>query len=85
MVTMEERINGCMVRSMNGEPFAEDDEDLDAMVAYLTYISEGIPVNADLEWRKINTMEDVPTPALRACPIWLAISRTICLKATRNP
>ncbi|WP_240616426.1 c-type cytochrome [Planococcus maitriensis] len=62
MVTMEERINGCMVRSMNGEPFAEDDEDLDAMVAYLTYISEGIPVNADLEWRKINTMEDVPTP-----------------------
>lgn len=62
MVTIEERINGCMVRSMNGEPFAEDDEDLDAMVAYLQYISEGIPVNAELPWRKTNVMEDVPIP-----------------------
>lgn len=62
IITIEERINGCMVRSMNGEPFAEDDEDLDAMVAYLQYISEGIPVNAELPWRKTNVMEDVPIP-----------------------
>lgn len=62
IVTIEERINGCMVRSMNGEPFAEDDEDLDAMVAYLQYISEGIPVNAELPWRKTNVMEEVPVP-----------------------
>lgn len=64
MVTLEERINGCMVRSMNGQKFADDDEDLDAMVAYLTYISEGIPVgiNADLPWRHKNNMDDVPVP-----------------------
>lgn len=62
MVTLEERINGCMVRSMNGEKFAADDEDLDAMVAYLTYISEGIPVGADLPWRHRNSLDDLPTP-----------------------
>src|SRR5699024_10322045 len=62
MVTLEERINGCMVRSMNGEKFADDDEDLDAMVAYLTYISEGIPVGADLPWRHRNSLDDLPTP-----------------------
>lgn len=62
VVTLEERINGCMVRSMNGEKFAEDDEDLDAMVAYLTYISEGIPVGADLPWRHQNSLDDLPTP-----------------------
>lgn len=62
MVTLEERINGCMVRSMNGKKFAPDDEDLDAMVAYLTYISEGIPVGAELPWRHQNNMDDVPTP-----------------------
>lgn len=62
IVTLEERINGCMVRSMNGEKFAEDDEDLDAMVAYLTYISEGVPVGADLPWRHRNNLEDLPTP-----------------------
>lgn len=64
VVTLEDRINGCMVRSMNGEEFDEDSEDLRAMVAYLTYISEGIPseMNADLPWRHKNNMEDVPTP-----------------------
>ncbi|TAA73023.1 c-type cytochrome [Planococcus salinarum] len=62
IVTLEERINGCMVRSMNGEMFAEDDEDMDAMIAYFTYISEGIPVGADMPWRHNNNMEDVPLP-----------------------
>lgn len=62
VVTLEERINGCMVRSMNGQKFADDDEDLDAMVAYLTYISEGIPTGAELPWRNLNSMENVPTP-----------------------
>lgn len=66
IVTLEERINGCMVRSMAGEKFADGDEDMDAMVAYLTYISEGIPVemNADLPWRHTNNMDDVPTPSV---------------------
>jgi len=64
IVTLEERINGCMVRSMNGEKFADDDEDLDAMVAYLTYISEGIPVGAEIPWRHQNNMDDVPTPSV---------------------
>ncbi|MFS0690862.1 c-type cytochrome [Sporosarcina sp. 179-K 8C2 HS] len=62
VLTLEDRINGCMVRSMNGQPFKEGDEDLDAMVAYLSYISEGIPVGAELEWLGKNDMKDVPIP-----------------------
>ncbi|MCG3086556.1 c-type cytochrome [Sporosarcina cyprini] len=62
IVTLEERINGCMVRSMNGQKFADDDEDLDAMVAYLNYISEGIPVGAELPWRGKSDMKEVPVP-----------------------
>lgn len=64
IVTLEERINGCMVRSMDGQKFADDDEDLDAMVAYLTYISEGIPTGAELPWRNLNSLEDLPTPSV---------------------
>jgi len=64
IVTLEERINGCMVRSMDGQKFAPDDEDMDAMVAYLTYISEGIPVGADLPWRHQNSLDDLPTPSV---------------------
>ena len=66
IVTLEERVNGCMVRSMNGQPFAEDDEDLDAMVAYLKYISEGIPVGAELPWLGRNDMKEVPIPDVAA-------------------
>ncbi|MCM3744265.1 c-type cytochrome [Sporosarcina luteola] len=62
VLTLEDRINGCMVRSMNGQPFEEDDEDLNAMVAYLTYISEGIPMGAELKWLGKNDMKDVPIP-----------------------
>lgn len=64
IVTLEERINGCMVRSMDGQKFGPDDEDMDAMVAYLTYISEGIPVGADLPWRHQNSLDDLPTPSV---------------------
>lgn len=66
IVTLEERINGCMVRSMNGEAFVEDDEDLDAMIAYFKYISEGIPVGAELPWLAQNEMKEVPTPDVAA-------------------
>lgn len=66
VVTIEERINGCMVRSMNGEPLEEDNEDLDAMVAYFQYISEGIPVGAELPWLKQNEMKEVPVPDVAA-------------------
>lgn len=66
IVTLEDRINGCMIRSMNGEKFPEGSEDLNAMVAYLTYISEGIPseMNADLPWRHKNNLDDLPTPSV---------------------
>ena len=62
VLTLEDRINGCMVRSMNGKAFEEGDEDLNAMVAYLTYISQGIPVGAELPWRHQSDMKDVPIP-----------------------
>lgn len=66
ILTLEDRINGCMVRSMNGEKFEKGDDDLNAMVAYLTYISEGIPseMNADLPWRHKNNMDNVPVPSI---------------------
>ncbi|TQR18034.1 c-type cytochrome [Psychrobacillus vulpis] len=62
IVTIEDRINGCMVRSMNGEKFEANSDELKAMVAYFTYISEGVPVGADIPWRMTNDMDNVPTP-----------------------
>lgn len=41
--TIEERINGCMQRSMNGKPIPTDSKAMKAMVAYMTWLGEDIP------------------------------------------
>lgn len=60
--TIEDRINGCMIRSMNGEMLEEDSREMRALVAYLTYLSEGIEIGADIPWRKPSMMEEIPEP-----------------------
>lgn len=38
IITLEERINGCFRRSMNGTPLPKDGEDMKAMVAYFDWM-----------------------------------------------
>jgi len=47
--TTEERINGCMERSMNGRKLPLDSAEMKAMMSYLHFLSTGIPVGAKLE------------------------------------
>lgn len=47
--TIEERVNGCMERSMNGRKMPVDSEKMKAMVAYLHFLSTGLPVGAKME------------------------------------
>ena len=47
--TTEERINGCMERSMNGRKLALDGDEMKAMMSYLQFLSTGIAVGAKLE------------------------------------
>lgn len=60
--TIEDRINGCMVRSMNGEKLDHDSEEMRSMVSYLSYISEGIEEGEEIPWRMLNTMKEIPEP-----------------------
>lgn len=62
MFTLEDRINGCMVRSMNGEMLDNDSEEMRALMSYMTYISEGVEIGQDRPWVEDNTMEEVPEP-----------------------
>ena len=46
-ITIEDRINSCMTRSMNGRPLPADAPEMQAMVAYIKIISTGVaPVSA---------------------------------------
>ena len=38
VITMEDRINGCFRRSMNGKPLAKDGADMKAMIAYFDWM-----------------------------------------------
>ncbi|MDM5228104.1 c-type cytochrome [Cytobacillus sp. NJ13] len=42
-VSLEERINGCFKRSMNGKPLPPDSQEMKAMVAFYDYISQNVP------------------------------------------
>jgi thiosulfate dehydrogenase len=46
--TLEERINGCMQRSMNGKPLPLESREMKAMLAYMKWLSTGVPVGASL-------------------------------------
>ena len=47
--TVEERINGCMERSMNGKPLPLDAPEMKAFATYIAFLSQGVPVGAQIE------------------------------------
>ena len=47
--TVEERVNGCMERSMNGKALPLDSREMKAYVTYISFLSRGIPVGATVE------------------------------------
>lgn len=49
--TIEERINGCLERSMNGRPLPVDSREMKAMTAYMKFMSSGVPVTAEVDGR----------------------------------
>lgn len=47
--TIEERINGCMERSMNGKKLPEDSDAMVAMVAYMEWLSRAVASDGKIE------------------------------------
>jgi thiosulfate dehydrogenase len=61
--TIEDRINGCMTRSMNGKPLPLESREMTAMVAYMKFLSTGIPVGAKTVGRGSGTMPELTRAA----------------------
>src|SRR2546423_6606987 len=49
--TLEERIEGCMERSMNGRVLPIGGKEMKALVAYIQFLSTGVPVGKALDGR----------------------------------
>lgn len=50
VITLEERIQSCFEKSMNGKPIPYDSQIMTDLVAYLMWISKDIPVYKSLPW-----------------------------------
>lgn len=46
--TLENRINGCMERSLNGKPLPINSKEMKAMITYMHWLSQEIPVGAHI-------------------------------------
>lgn len=49
--TLEERLNGCMERSMNGSKMPEDSEEMQAIIAYMKWLSEDVPPEIEKKYK----------------------------------
>lgn len=61
--TIEDRINGCMARSMNGKPLPLESREMTAIVAYMKFLSTGLPVGAKTPGRGSGTMPELTRAA----------------------
>jgi thiosulfate dehydrogenase len=56
--TLQERINGCMQRSMNGRSLPLDSSEMTAFTSYMTYLSTGVPIGATIQGARL--MQSTP-------------------------
>ncbi|MGH9448011.1 MAG: substrate-binding domain-containing protein, partial [Terriglobia bacterium] len=60
VITIEDRLNECFVRSQNGKPVPDDSRDMIAMVAYMTWLSQNVPEGSTVQGRGLPRLR---TPA----------------------
>jgi thiosulfate dehydrogenase len=61
--TIEDRIQGCMSRSMNGKPLAPEGPEMTAIVAYIKFLSGGRPFGAPTLGRGAGKMPEMTRAA----------------------
>jgi thiosulfate dehydrogenase len=61
-VTLQQRIQGCFQRSLNGKPLPVDSEPMQAIIAYMEWLSQYIPPGATVEGRGIPNLLEPLTP-----------------------
>jgi thiosulfate dehydrogenase len=61
--TIEDRLNSCMTRSMNGRPLPNPSPEMSALVAYVKFLSTGVPAGQGLPGLGVGKMPELDRPA----------------------
>ena len=62
IITLEERINGCFRRSMNGKPLPKESEEMKAMVAYFDWMKSETKPEAKVPGRGVGKIDRMIKP-----------------------
>ena len=62
-ISIEDRINSCMTRSMNGRPLPNDAPEMQAFVAYIKFLSTGVAPDQRLPGLGAGRMPELNRPA----------------------
>jgi thiosulfate dehydrogenase len=65
VIRMEDRINECVRRSLNGKPLADSSRAMSDMVAYMAFLSNGIPHGSHAPWLGYRRLKSRPGDAAR--------------------
>jgi thiosulfate dehydrogenase len=72
VISIEDRVNNCIRRSMAGSNIPVDGDEMNAIVTYLAVISRGVPIGASLQGQGIPTMPDMSGDRSRGVTIFTA-------------
>ncbi len=71
--TIEDRINGCLQRSMNGTPMAPDDPRMRDMVAWLAHASHGIPGGSKVPGQGVPRPTALQGDTVAGAQVWATV------------
>ena len=74
---LEDRINDCFERSMNGKALDRAGRDMHDIIAYLAFLSIGMPVGVEMEGQGMPRLQPMPGDTLRGQQVF-ASSCVVC-------
>jgi thiosulfate dehydrogenase len=69
---IEDRINDCFRRSMNGRPLAPESRDMRDIIAYMAFLSSGYPVFAQVEGQSFPRVAPLAGDTVRGAATFVA-------------
>lgn len=72
-ITLADRVNGCMQRSMNGKALPEDSKQMKAILAYMEWLSDGLPEDQQEFYKGFTSVEipDFATDPLKGKALYM--------------
>jgi thiosulfate dehydrogenase len=70
---LEDRINDCFKRSLNGRPLDPTGRDMHDIVAYLAFLSTGIPVGAEMEGQGVPQLSPLRGDSRRGTALYASV------------